>query len=73
MNCSICKTPTPGLSLVTVWIGERKLEVCEGCIEKAIAEMLRDIEQADKAYCQPCQHYTATGYCVKSLTPATCH
>ena len=72
MNCSICKTDTPILNLTAVWLGERKLEVCSGCIEDAIAEMLADIERADKAYCQSCQHYTCSEHCVQNLTPATC-
>ena len=74
MNCSICKTETPQLTLKAVWVGERQLWVCDDCIAEAIidhVEKIEKIEQIEREWCHGCAQFVGNT-CQAGLTPDRC-
>jgi len=73
MECSICRTPYPDLSLKQVCVsGERTLSVCDDCICDAVSQYLDAVPLTPDTYCREiCESYDHG--CTKNLTVETCH
>ena len=70
-TCRLCDTENTELTDLTI-DGYGAVGICLACITDAVARDLRERDQADHLYCQPCQHYTVDNQCRLGLTPRTC-